>query len=513
MPQKFNLPEIIDNENGWGPVPTPVMFTDMPYQTFSKSDPIGKVADWTGTTYKDRRTANKYNSQFGSQCIQYAYYHEDDDSSFQLVDTTKTHKPIYHRARFSRMNQRSNYNRRQQTQQVQALTRVGKGRERERNQQVRKWQKQMKHKYDHHRHGNQNNHNKNREASITVRPTWRVLEEMDFTRLGKLSLPGIHKPNDVYRCGTMGYFDKSFQNVNLNSWDIVVHKINDIVFLDRRNNEFTHIPVNETAIDPPYEEANSINSLRNLALEATYINHNFSQQVLKNEGEKVSFENPNPFVSDDAGTPGELASIGYRYRQFDLGDEIGLVVRCEHDGVMIGPNGETQYINIKALNEWDPRYSGGIDWRQKLDSQRGAVLANELKNNSCKLAKWTVQAILAGSHQIKFGYVSRVHVKGTAKHVILGTQQFRPREFAEQINLSMDNAWGILRFIIDTCLKLENGKYLFLKDPHKPVLRLYDIPNDSFESDESDMASNEEDNTTIPTNKTNEESDVKPNKS
>jgi hypothetical protein len=40
-----------------------------------------------------------------------------------------------------------------------------------------------------------------------------------------------------------------------------------------------------------------------------------------------------------------------------------------------------------------------------LDTQRGAVLANELRNNACKLAKWTVQALLAGSDQIKFGYV------------------------------------------------------------------------------------------------------------
>jgi translation initiation factor 3 subunit D len=49
--------------------------------------------------------------------------------------------------------------------------------------------------------------------------------------------------------------------------------------------------------------------------------------------------------------------------------------------------------------------SGGVEWRQKLDTQRGAVLANELRNNACKLAKWTVQALLAGSDQIKFGYV------------------------------------------------------------------------------------------------------------
>ena len=64
-------------------------------------------------------------------------------------------------------------------------------------------------------------------------------------------------------------------------------------------------------------------------------------------------------------------------------------------------------------------------------------------------------------------YVSRVNVRDSTKHMILGTQQFRPMEFANQINLSMDNAWGILRCIIDICMKLPDGKYLIMKDPNK----------------------------------------------
>lgn len=64
-------------------------------------------------------------------------------------------------------------------------------------------------------------------------------------------------------------------------------------------------------------------------------------------------------------------------------------------------------------------------------------------------------------------YVSRVNYLDSSKHAILGTQQFRPREFATQIALNMDNAWGILRCIIDTCMKLPDGKYLILKDPLK----------------------------------------------
>lgn len=63
--------------------------------------------------------------------------------------------------------------------------------------------------------------------------------------------------------------------------------------------------------------------------------------------------------------------------------------------------------------------------------------------------------------------MSRVNVRDSTKHMILGTQQFKPMEFANQINLNMDNAWGILRCIIDMCMKLPDGKYLIMKDPNK----------------------------------------------
>merc|ERR1719423_409908 len=182
----------------------------------------------------------------------------------------------------------------------------------------------------------------------------------------------------------------------------------------------------------------------------------------------------------------EVASVAYRYRKWDLGNGITLVCRCEHDAVMIGPNGENQFINIKSLNEWDSKLAHGVDWRQKLDSQRGAVVATELKNNSCKLAKWTVGSLLAGSDQVKFGYVSRASPRDSTRHVILGTHQFKPSEFANQINLNLDNAWGILRCIVDTCMKLKEGKYLIMKDPNKPMIRIYDIPDDTFESDDDD---------------------------
>jgi len=267
------------------------------------------------------------------------------------------------------------------------------------------------------------------------------------------------------------------------SWDIVVQKIGEKLFFDKRDNTFDLLTVNETSNEPPVDDPEILNTL---ALEATFVCNNFSQQVLKMGEDKFKFEEPNPFIGEDELE--KMSSVGYKYRKWDLENGITLVARCQHDAVLIGVNGETQFINVKALNEWDPRYSGGIEWRQKLDSQRGAVLANELRNNACKLAKWTVQSLLAGSDQMKFGYVSRVSVRDDSNHVILGTQQFKPTEFATQISLNMENAWGILRCVIDLCMKQPDGKYLILRDPNKPLIHLFDIPDNTFESEEEDSS-------------------------
>jgi len=150
------------------------------------------------------------------------------------------------------------------------------------------------------------------------------------------------------------------------------------------------------------------------------------------------------------------------------------------NGVIKGANGKNQFLTVKSLNEFDPKATG---FMRKLDSQRGAVLATELKNNSYKLAKWTMCSLLASADQIKLGYVTRTDPKDNQKHLILGTQYFKPKELATQINLNTYNAWGILRYIIDISLTNPPGKYCLLKDPNKPVLRLYSIPQDTFESD------------------------------
>jgi len=212
-------------------------------------------------------------------------------------------------------------------------------------------------------------------------------------------------------------------------WDIVIVREGNKLFFDKRDGgPFDTVTVNENASDPPQDpsapnpnnpterapEGPSINSATSLSLEATYINSNFaSQTVIENPPPpSVDFANPNPFYGPDETDP--LASCGYRYRVFDLGitedEDIKICVRTEVDAYTPGsgsPKDGHGLVTIRALNEFDPRAQGAggaPDWRTKLDSQRGAVVATEMKNNSCKLAKWAVQSVIAGAETMKIGY-------------------------------------------------------------------------------------------------------------
>lgn len=72
------------------------------------------------------------------------------------------------------------------------------------------------------------------------------------------------------------------------SWDIVVQKIEGVIYLDKRENSvFDFLTVSETAHEPPSasEEMEEINHTEKLSIEATMINQNFSQQVLKEDDE------------------------------------------------------------------------------------------------------------------------------------------------------------------------------------------------------------------------------------
>ncbi|KAL4736825.1 eukaryotic translation initiation factor 3 subunit D [Aspergillus similis] len=404
-----------------------------------------------------------------------------------------------------------------------------------------------------------------REPSVNIRPDWSMLEEVDFNRLSKLNLQAP-EGEDVDTYGFLYYYDRSYDKApvknaerrlqaldraaynvttsqdpviqelaeknqatifatsdilsmlmcaprSVYSWDIViVHQGNKIYFDKREGASLDLVTVNENAADAPLEVAeasgkqDSINTPSALALEATFINHNFAlQTVVEANNAKVDFNHPNPFYNAEEETE-PLASKGYKYRRFDLSLEsdeepLNMIVRTEVDALVKNPvSGEDQQLVVKALNEFDSKAQGSggsLDWRSKLYSQRGAVVATEMKNNSCKLARWTTQAILAKADGMKLGFVSRANPRSAAAHVVLGVAGYKPREFAAQMNLNLGNGWGIVRTIVDRIRALDADeeedkvtKYILVKDPNRPVLRLYSVPANAFEED--DEAAEEE---------------------
>jgi len=200
--------------------------------------------------------------------------------------------------------------------------------------------------------------------------------------------------------------------------------------------------------------------------------------------EQFNFSKPNPFVVSEGDN---AASVGFKYRKWVLGEGLALVARCDVDGAA-KTKSKDALLTIKAINEFDLKTS---DWRKKIDSQRGAVFATELKNNSSKLAKWAVQAMLAGNDGIKLGFVSRQSSKDSNNHVILAVQDYTPKEFATQINLNIKNTWGSLKRIVEMCMKQPTGKYVLVKDPEKPTIKLYQVPDDSFTEKKSEKKNND----------------------
>ena len=63
---------------------------------------------------------------------------------------------------------------------------------------------------------------------------------------------------------------------------------------------------------------------------------------------------------------------------------------------------------------------------------------------------------------------------------------YDPRKFAEQMNLNLANGWGIVRTIVDMVRGMKEGKYVLVKDPNKSLLRLYEVPANTFEDGEGE---------------------------
>ncbi len=240
------------------------------------------------------------------------------------------------------------------------------------------------------------------QASVSVRPDWRRVEEVDLLKISKGTSPlsGLvdNTPpkavEDLLWCGFLDQYNDQYDRVSTRTpaplkrvetrefypvtttddpvieklaiegkgtvfatdailahlmtcprsvypWDIVVQKLpTGALFFDKRDaSQFDYLTVHETSNSPPApardnsNEAELVNSPERLSLEATMINQNFTQQILRSSKYRTKFDLPNPFWDEDDNDGMEPASVAYRYRKFDLGDGVSIVARTELHGL------------------------------------------------------------------------------------------------------------------------------------------------------------------------------------
>ncbi|EFJ40085.1 eukaryotic translation initiation factor 3d [Volvox carteri f. nagariensis] len=519
MAASFPVPAVTDNPDGWGPCTVPAHLKDIPFAPFNKGDKLGRVADWTQGAF-----GPKYAGEEGLAAIvcrsRRPYKACTAEESFHLVDNRPVKTTKFGAGRRYQQNQRFQQQRRD--------GKDGRG-----GPEVDKKKGGPQQQKKQHFYGRDNQRPTQYSSSVEIGADWQVMEQISTTSLSRLNYsPG--EPEDLLACGSLEYYDKSYDNLAVKKekplektkrifrtvttsddpimqqlassgkarvfavdsilthlmcmqsskygWDLLATRKGDKLFFDwRASSKFTLLTVNETAPEAVPEDKDNINGMHHLALEATAINQNFSQQVLIKDGGRLDFGQPNPFASpSDAGM---LASCAYKYRKWRLAsgnDAPEIVVRCEVDAALRAAEGAApQTVLIKALNEYDLK-SQVCDYRKRLENQKGAVLLSETKNNKFKVAKWTASALLSGADQIKLGFISRATPRDVSNHVVLAMHALKPRDAARSISLDMDNCWGIVRALCDMLLALDEGTYLLVKDPNKELLRVYSVPPDAF---------------------------------
>jgi translation initiation factor 3 subunit D len=525
--------ELNTSTNGWGPtaIPPKETFLDIPYAPFSKGDKLGKAADWTNTNrqpqfpVRGQMVATSFNT-----------FEDEEEEDFSTVDNRVYQKAFGNRRTYMQRNQAKL---RQQPRIRGGTNWQSQGKPKKGGQRANKAynKKSVANK----RWAFNPRPNRKFTSSIEVQPTWGdPLFNIEFSvlasaRLERKEIPAgetlsshgrIEEYNPVYNKVSTRFernlerqwaVERKFYQVTTSddpvllnlvkqnagnvyatdsvlavlmsalrsaySWDILVTvDSNGNIFLDKRDDSlFDFHTVNENSSEPPADDAElGPNAAEALSKEATFLNYNFSQQLLfKDPAHEHTFEEKNPFQS----TPDEkVASVGYLYRSFDLGDDIKLVARTEVDGFE-AEDGKQNLLCLKALNEYDPRITGG--WRKKLESQKAGCFATELKNNNCKLTKWMIQAHLAGASSLRIGYVSRLNPKDPFSHVILTITEHAPAEFVHEIGSEYAQLWGSLKHIIEQLKKLKDeGTYIILRDPNKKQLQVYKVPTEEFKRPE-----------------------------
>ncbi|KAI9334431.1 eukaryotic translation initiation factor 3 subunit 7 [Obelidium mucronatum] len=414
-PPSFLLPSIIDNPGGWGPPASAeglevfAALNQVPYAPFSRFDRIGKVADWSApvgqaadeqTNQRNtRRNFGNNNEAVGSgtaSAFAFAFSNNEllDEASFSVVDRVPTAGTGAVR-KLTNKNYQGSYAQKRGGGAAPAgnvatfANRFKAGAQPARGGYAR-------------RGGFGGRYNDKvtrlRDASIAVGIDWKVMEEIEFNRLGKLYFE-VEDPEDLSAHGKCQFYDKSYDRLTTKTekrlnptaasgfthtnptasadpllqsyadqtegrvviasadvvaaimccgksvygWDLVITKTADRIVFDKRDGGYFDLnTVNENATEPPVEnETDTLNTPTFLAQESTQILQNYAAQVLKTDTEPFLLKEESPFSPEAEASGGlPLASGIQRYRKWDLGDDISLIARTTLDAVVEGVNND-----------------------------------------------------------------------------------------------------------------------------------------------------------------------------
>lgn len=122
----------------------------------------------------------------------------------------------------------------------------------------------------------------------------------------------------------------------------------------------------------------------------------------------------------------------------------------------------------------------------KFNNQRGAIVAAEMKKNLNKLSRWTVESILSGAANIKIGFVSRQTPRTIPSTLSLVLSARYLHNLPARSTLRLQMVGGIVKSIVNIVAALDDGKYVLMKDPNAPIIKIYSVPLNTFEEEDND---------------------------
>jgi translation initiation factor 3 subunit D len=158
-------------------------------------------------------------------------------------------------------------------------------------------------------------------------------------------------------------------------WEMEINKSGKILIMDRLNEQIGYAELltqNENfSGNLPDEEKD----MHKLCVESTNVNKYFQHQVCHKDDQAYGEESDHPGA--------------YKYRKWNIDNgEVSVFLRSTIDALVETSEGELEECMVKTLNEHDLNAS---NWRKKFkDNQKGHIFSSEMKNQTCKIAKWII---------------------------------------------------------------------------------------------------------------------------